>query len=318
MSGGDDQQLKIILDNLAQLTGLPPPPVITPDQLAAGRSAISQLLKVLGVAANTGDPSDNLDAQTGHAERAAKTGDALAKFPANEEDSAGQLGAVGNQNPMAQMVQQIPQAASGIAGGIAGAIGGVLQPLGQIPQQIAQAGQQALQAGFGALQHSAGGGESAGEAISGQSMEAGAGADGLGGGGGGAGAGLGLGTTTPTAMLGPLPAPSAGTVPASSHATSPPLPSAPDPAGAQKGSMGAVPMMPPGAMAGAPGTGSDAKPDTKRIIGPTVKNGAPVQGRITTPPPTPEVIKRVAGKPITSRRILLPEQKPEEDPDKRR
>ena len=82
--------------------------------------------------------------------------------------------------------------------------------------------------------------------------------------------------------------------------------------------MGAVPMMPPGAMAGTPGTGSDAKPDTKRIIGPTVKNGAPVQGRITTPPPTPEVIKRVAGKPITSRRILLPEHKPDEDSDSRR
>ncbi len=319
MSGGEDQQLKIILDKLAQLTGVPPPPVIMPDQLAAGRSAISQLLTVLGIAANTGDPTDNLEAQTGHAERGAKTGDALAKFPANEEDSAGQLAAVGNQNPMAQMVQQIPQTASGIAGGIAGAIGGLLQPLGQIPQQIAQAGQQALQAGFGALQHSAGEAESTGEAIPGEFLGAGGGADGLGGGGGGAGegSGLGLGPTTPTAMLGPLPAPSAGTVPASSHAASPPLASAPEPTGAQRGAMGAVPMMPPGAMAGAAGAGTDAKPDTKRIIGPTVKNGAPVQGRITTPPPTPEVIKRVAGKPITSRRILLPEQKSDEDSDTR-
>jgi hypothetical protein len=40
-----------------------------------------------------------------------------------------------------------------------------------------------------------------------------------------------------------------------------------------------------------------------------VKNGAPVQGRITTPPPTPEVIKRVDGKPVATRRILLPEHK---------
>jgi hypothetical protein len=320
MSGGEDQQLKIILDKLAQLTGVPPPPVIMPDQLAAGRSAISQLLTVLGIAANAGDPSDNLDAQTGHAERGAKTGDALAKFPANEEDSAGQLAAVGNQNPMAQMVQQIPQAASGIAGGIAGAIGGLLQPLGQIPQQIAQAGQQALQAGFGALQHSGGEAESAGEATPGELLGAGAGEEGLGGGGGGSGegGGVGLGPTTPTAMLGPLPAPSAGTVPAASHAMSPPLPNAPESAGGQKGTMGAVPMMPPGGMAGAAGTGSDPKPDTKRIIGPTVKNGAPVQGRITTPPPTPEVIKRVAGKPITTRRILLPEQKSDDDSDPRR
>ena len=210
----------------------------------------------------------------------------------------------------------------GIAGGIAGAIGGLLQPLGEGPQQIAQAGQQALQAGFGALQHSHGGAESAGEAIPGELLGAGGGADGLGGGGGGggegSGLGLGLGPTTPTAMLGPLPAPSAGTVPASSHGTSPPLPSAPEPTSAQRGAMGAVPMMPPGVKKGAPGTGSDAKPDTKRIIGPTVKNGAPLQGRITTPPPTPEVIKRVAGKPITSRRILLPEQKRDDDSDSTR
>jgi len=50
-----------------------------------------------------------------------------------------------------------------------------------------------------------------------------------------------------------------------------------------------------------------------------VKNGAPVQGRITTPPPGPEVAKRVEGKPIASRRILLPEQKrDDEDAEPRR
>ncbi len=77
--------------------------------------------------------------------------------------------------------------------------------------------------------------------------------------------------------------------------------------------MGAMPMVPPGAMHGGAGTGSDAKPDTKRIVAPTVKNGAPVQGRITTPPPAPEVVKRVEGKPIASRRILLPDPKRDED-----
>ena len=77
--------------------------------------------------------------------------------------------------------------------------------------------------------------------------------------------------------------------------------------------MGAMPMVPPGAMHGAGGTGSDAKTDTKRVVAPAVKNGAPVQGRITTPPPTPEVTKRGEGKPVASRRILLPDHKREDD-----
>lgn len=72
-------------------------------------------------------------------------------------------------------------------------------------------------------------------------------------------------------------------------------------------------MVPPGGMHGAGGTGSEAKPDTKRIVAPTVKNGAPVQGRITTPPPTPAVIKRVDGKPVATRRILLRDEKPVDD-----
>ena len=312
MSGGDDANLRIILEQLAKLTGQPAPPPITPDQLAMGRSPFSQLLKVLGIAANSGDPRDNLEAETGYAERSAKTADALAKFPANEEESAAQLAGVGSQSPMGQMVQQIPQIVSGIAGGIAGAIGGVLQPLSQIPQQAAQAGQQALQAGMGALQHS-GGAELAEEATPGEFVGAGGGGSGLGGG-GGSGEG-GFGTTTPTAMLGPLPAPSAGTVPAASHAAALPQSSPAESAGAPRGAMGAMPMMPPGAMQGAAGAAGDAKPDTKRIVGPTVKNGAPVQGRITTPPPTPEVIRRVEGKPIATRRILLPEHKRDEGDD---
>jgi len=305
MSG--DDELKIILDQLAQLPGQPPPPQITPDQLAGGRSIMSQLLKVLGIASNSGDPADDLAAQTGYAERGAKTSDALTKFPTNEEQSAGKLAGVGNQNEMAQMLQQMPQMASGLAGGLAGAISGALQPLAQIPQQVAQVGQQMLQAGMGALQHGAGGAAMAGEAIPGELVGATGGAGELGGGGG---AGLGgLGATTPTAMLGPLPAPSAGTEPASSHATSPVPPNTSAPTTAPRGAVGAMPMVPPGAMHGAAGTGSDAKPDTKRIVAPAVKNGAPVQGRITTPPPAPEVTKRVEGKPIASRRILLPDQK---------
>jgi hypothetical protein len=311
---GDDGQLQIILDQLAQLTGQPPPPGITPDQLAMGRSAISQLLKVLGIASNSGDPADMTDAEAGYAERGAKTGDALTKFPANEAESSGKLAGVGNQNEMAQIVQQIPQIASGIAGGISGALSGLLQPLSQIPQQVAQVGQQAMQAGMGALQHGAGGAAAAGEAIPGELLGTTGGSAELGGGGGGLGGG-GLGATTPTAMLGPLPAPSAGTEPASSHTTSPAPTSPSPPPTAPRGGMGAVPMVPPGAMHGAAGTGADAKPDTKRVVPPRVKNGAAVQGRITTPPPAPEVVKRVEGKPIASRRILLPDQKRDEDTD---
>jgi len=72
-------------------------------------------------------------------------------------------------------------------------------------------------------------------------------------------------------------------------------------------------MVPPGAMR-TDGVDKDAKPDAKRIAVPTVKNGAPVQGRITLPPPT--VTKHVDGnKPVTAKRIIVPKTKssPESD-----
>ncbi|OBJ55474.1 hypothetical protein A9W95_15155 [Mycobacterium sp. 1423905.2] len=291
---------------------MPPPPAITPDGLATGGSSISQLLRALGAAANGGDPADNAEAQAGYDEREAKVGDALAKFPANEEQAAAQLAGVGGSGEMGQMLQQMPQMAAGIAGGIAGALGGALQPLSQIPQQLAQAGQQALQTGMGMLQHGAEGGEVTPAELAGEESELGAGTGDFGGGASGVsggGAGGGTGTTTPTALLGPPPTPSAGTVPASSNASSVAPSSAPQPPAGPRGGMGAMPMVPPGAMHGGGGTAAEAKPDTKRIVAPTVKNGAPVQGRITTPPPAPAVVKRVDGKPVATRRVLLPEDK---------
>ncbi|WP_204807107.1 hypothetical protein [Mycobacterium riyadhense] len=316
MSGGD-QQLKIILDQLAALLGLPPPPPLTPAQVANPGSVIDNLLAVLGAATNLGIPGDIEAGEAGQAEREAKLNEALAKFPANEDQSAAQLAAVGNQGEMAQMLQQMPQMASGIAGGISGALGGALQPLSQIPQQVAQAGQQAMQTGMGLLQHGAGAGETTpGELLSAEGeFGGGSGAGGL----AGAGvAGTGGIDTTPTAMLGPPPTPSAGTVPTSSHLTSPAPTTPPESSTASRGAMGAMPMIPPGAMHPASGAG-DAKPETKRIVAPSVKNGAPVQGRITTPPPTtPAVTKHVEGKPVVTRRILLPKEKGNDNADSNR
>lgn len=311
---GDDDQLRIILGQLSQLLGIPPPPMITPDQLATGASSISQLLRALGAAANAGDAGDYGEALAGHDEREAKTSDALAKFPANEEQAAAQLAGVGGSGEMSQMLQQMPQMASGIAGGIAGVLGGVLQPLSQIPQQLAQAGQQAMQAGMGMMQHGAGAGEEAPEELGGADGEiGGGGGEFAGAGGGGGSGGGGVEGTTPTAVLGPPPTPSAGTVPASSQATTSAPAAAPDPAPVQRGTMGAMPMMPPGGMQGAGGASGETKPDTKRIVGPTVKNGAPVQGRITVPPPAPAVTKHVDGKPVATRRIALPEVKRDDE-----
>ena len=128
---------------------------------------------------------------------------------------------------------------------------------------------------------------------------------------GGAGAGL-AGATTPAGNLGPPPTPSAGTYPAAAPTPQIPAPSAPDSAASARGQMGGMPMMPPGAMGGA-GASSTDKPDTKRVVPPSVKNGAPVQGRITTPQTAPEVVKRIAGKPVASRRILTPDDKRDDE-----
>jgi hypothetical protein len=292
--------LQIITEELAGALGLPPPPLSVSDPVVPGGVPFDQALAALGLAANSGDPADNAESQKNQAEREAKVNDALTKFPANEEQSA-------------QMLQQVPQMASGLAGGIAGALGGALQPMAQIPQQVAQAGMQAMQAGMGALQHGAGSGAAAAEAIPGELLGAGGGLGGgageLAGAGGGAGA-AGLGGTTPAAMLGPPPTPSAGTVPMSSPTTPPAPPATPEPTAAPRGGMAGMPMVPPGAMHGAGNAGSDAKADTKRVVPPSVKNGAPVQGRVTAPPTVPEVLKRLEGKPVTTRRILAPDHKP--------
>jgi hypothetical protein len=301
----DPQQLQIVLNQLAQVLGLPPPPPLTPDQIASGGSIMSQLLAALGMAGNSGDPADMAAAEAGHAQREMKTGDAMAKFPASDQQSAQAL-----QQIMGS-AQQLPQSLSGVGQSFGGIFGGFFQALNQGMQQGMQAGTQ-LASGLGKGGQGAElAGELPAEAL-GDTLGAGGAALGGAGAAGGAAAGLAEGTT-PAGYLGPPPTPSAGTYPASSPSTPAPPPSTPEPSAGPRGAMGGYPMMPPGAMGGAGPAGSDAKADTKRVVAPSVKNGAPVQGRIVTPQSAPEVVKRVAGKPVASRRILAPDHKPEDD-----
>jgi hypothetical protein len=299
----DPQQLQIVLGQLAQALGLPPPPPLSPDQVASSSSAISQLLAVLGAAANSGDPADMAAAENGYNQRELQTNDAMTKFPAHEEQSSDAF------KEIMGTAQQVPQSLSGLGSSFGGIFGGFFQALNQALQQGVQAGSQ-LTGAFGK------GGQ--GAALAGELPEdaledtLGVGGGLLGAGAGAAGAAGGaVEATAPAGNLGPPPTPSAGTYPASAPAP-PPVPPAAEPSQAPRGAMAGYPMMPPGTMAGA-GAPADGKTDTKRIVGPTVKNGAPVQGRINTPPKVPEVVKRIEGKPIASRRIIAPDHKPDEE-----
>ena len=311
-----DPKLVAIIEDYARAHGLNlPPHQIVSDMVASGPSGVEQLLSLLGVSVNSGDPADNLQAQTGQSRREAGLGAAMTQFPATEQNSAAQLAGVGGKDPMSEFTQ-LMQGATGIGQGLTSSLTGILQPFTQIAQQIPQQGMQAMQAVMGAASKGAGGGAAAAGAIpegllgAGGGLAAGAAGE-LGGAAGGAGAGL--ASTVPASQLGPPPTPSAGTVPASSQ-TAPPVPAPPsDAAAGPRGGMGGMPMMPPGAMGAAGGAGGDSKTDTKRVVPPSVKNGAPVQGRIVAPPTAAEVVKRVQGKPVASRRILAPDQKPEDD-----
>jgi len=303
------------------------PPSISSDPLVAGMSPTEQLLRVLGLAANADDPQDNAESIDAQAERDTQAIAAAEAFTTQDAHAATELNSVAAQDQTTQLAQQLPQLISGIAGAVTGALGGALAPLTQIPQQLAQA---AFQTGMGSYR---GDGTSdlriddpgALDALPVDDIamdttglsDADLGGDGGGGddfgdfgGGGFGGVAPGGGSapmtgTTPTGLLGPPPVPSASTAPASAPAVaiSPPN-TAPTPTAAGAG-MAGVPMVPPGAMTGTNGADKDVKADTKRITAPQVRNGAPVQGRLTAPPVAP-VIKRVEGKPVASRRIIAP------------
>ncbi len=349
-----DGQLNANVDQYLQAAAMnTPPPQIVSDPLVTGVTPVEQLLRVLGLAANLGDPQDNAEATDEHARRDAKTTEAAEKFAAQDEDAAQVLNTVAEQadpfaiplgvggaelgagsvdpiagpggagavDQAAAMAQQLPQVVSSIAGALSGALGGALQPLAQIPQQIAQGAQQAMQTGTSLFQHASTptgdvdltldpltdefdsipddfAGSSGGDFGSGITA---AGAGDV----GGFGAGM-PGGTTPTALLGPAPIPSIGTAPSSSPFTQISPPSATTAAPPGHAGMAGMPMVPPGAMAGAANADKDAKTTTRRVSVPPVRNGAPVQGRLTTPPSLPQVTKKVDGKPVASRRIVLP------------
>ncbi|CAN5264041.1 hypothetical protein BH11ACT7_BH11ACT7_07050 [soil metagenome] len=310
-----EQELIFDLQNWAAANGVPPPPPITPDMPVAGTSPIEAWLNALVAAANEGDIKDNADAQKGHAERQALTAEAMEKFPAQDEAAQAEMKGV---DQASQMAQQLPQMVGGMAGAISGALGGALQPLAQIPQQVAQTGQQLLQQGMGMMKGSE---EISPESLGAETLSddflASDGQSGAGGGSAGGGGG-GMGATTPMSMLGPAATPTGSTVPTSGRATV--TPPAATPAGhsaAPMGGMGGYPMMPHGGMGGGGQDNKGDKAATKRVSAPTIKNGAPVQGRISTPPPSaPTVSKNVDGKPVATRRIVVPNDKSTEGDEK--
>jgi hypothetical protein len=346
-----------------------PPPVIMSDPVVPGVTPIEQLMGVMGLAANAGDPKDNAQSAEDHATREAKLTDAAQKFAAQDQAAEQELNAVAQQaDPAlaqaaaptgaaaaataapaaasaepASAMSQLPQAASSIAGAMSGALGGALQPVAQIPQQLAQGAQQVLQTGMGLFQQAGGaavapvedaslalaplgeefglgGGDLAG--LGGDVAGGGGGGDlgglaGAGGGGGGgdvAGVGAGgFGGTAPVSLLGPAPIPAASTAPSSSPLTQVTPPPATSGTPHTAGGMSGMPIVPPGPLAGAAGADKDAKPDTRRVSVPPVRNGAPVQGRLTMPPTLPPVTKKEDGAPVVTRRVIVPRKLSDDD-----
>ncbi len=309
-----------------------PPPPIASDPLVTGTAPIEQVLRMLGLAANSGDPRDNAEAISEHARRDAGAAEAAERFAAQDAEAAMMLDGVAAPDQSAAMAQQLPQAAAGIAAALAGALGGALQPLAQLPQQVAQGAQQVLQAGSGLF------GASPGDTavpIEGIGLDASpaldefdsliddfgdpdSGGSGFGfvpaGAGGSPGGGVvGPGVAVPAPALGPPPIPSASTAPASapaSPATAPRPPAATGPIGP---GIAGMPMIPPGAAGAGGTTDKETKTDTKRVSVPPVRNGAPVQGRLIPAPSPPPVTRNSAGKPVATRRITGPDAKTDAD-----
>lgn len=289
MSG---EQFNADLDRYLQAAALnTAPPQIPSDPLVGGTTPVEQLLRVLGLASNSGDLLDDAESVQGQAQRDIWTGEAAGTFA--EQDSTA--------------AQQLPQLTSGLTQAIAGVMMGLLQPLTQLPQQFSQGAQQVVQSASALLGQSdnldtTSLDDPAADADVADPIDS-AGFDGLDGGGS---AEPGGGGTVPSAVLGPAPIPSAGTHPSSSAAVPPVQPNIGPAAAAPGGAMTGMPMIPPAGLPGA-GVDRDAKNDTKRVAAPPVRNGSPVQGRITAASALPLVTTRVDGKPVAARRVLADE-----------
>ena len=286
------------VEKYLQAAGLDAPPPIESDPLVTGATPIEQLLRILGLAANADDPEDIAEGLDEYIRREDKTTEAAEKFAAQDQTAA----------------DQVAQVATGIAGALAGALGSVLQPLTQIPQQLGQGATQALQTGLGVL-----GGPAprpqrpisepllddfttAADDVEPSTDEF----DGpddigppgeIGNGMGFPGSPVGFGATAPAAALGPAPTPTSP-----SPTTPSPPPARTGPPAAPAHAPAGMPLIPP--MMATPGAAEQpAKTDTKRVSVPTVRNGAPVQGRLTTGPIEPAAATPSGG---TNRRATTP------------
>lgn len=261
------------------------PPPVSSDPLVEGSTPIEQLLRVLGLAANTDDPEDAAASAEGHGRRDAWTTEAAGTFAGQDGGAASQLGDV-----------------AGIGGMIAGVVSGVLAPLAQIPQQAAQTatslfGQRSpmdsspIEDPIADVPDDSGL-DTAGFDDPGESGGAGALSAGS--------AGPGGGGTVPAAVLGPAPTPSPATHPSAAPALPSVQASAGTPTQVASPGMAGMPMVPPTGLAGT--AAGDPKGDTKRLAVPAVRNGAPVQGRMT-PASGTAVTTRIEGKPVAARRL---------------
>lgn len=320
-----DSQLIADVGRYALATGGNTVPSAVPsDPLISGATPIEQVLRMLGLAANSGDPDDNAASADEHARRAAMTIAAAEGFTTQDAEAAGDMTEIApeDQSTAAAAARELPQLLAGIAGAVSGGLSGLLQPLGQIPQQIAQGAQQVMQAGAGLSPAAGAVSDGAFGSIDDASLFDELSAEDLGFAGddvdsadlpdGAAELGDAAGISKspgPGIVLAPAATPlaatpSAATLPASAPGSPAPTPAPHIPAAGAGAGMAGMPMIPPGGVTGAGAADRDAKTGTRRIATPPVPNGAPVQGRITAPPPV--ITTTTDGKPVASRRIVMP------------
>lgn len=251
------------------------PPPVPSDPLADGATPVEELLRVLGLAANSDDAGDVTAGAEGYAQRDAWTTAAATAFPGQDGAAAGQ-----------------------IASGVAGALAGILAPLTQLPQQFTQGAQQVVQAATSLT----GPGEPTDpitdpitDAVRDpgtDTVDLNLNTDPL-------TASPAPGLAAPSAALSPAVIPSPGTHPSAVSAAPAPAraqgsPKSATPAAAPV--MTGMPLMSPAGPSTAGLSTADARTDTKRVAPPSVRNGAGVQGRMGVAGPV--VTARVDGKPV--------------------